>query len=278
MINKLLFAFLTIFIFVGSAMALDVPQYRGRVNDFAGILAPDQVRNLEKKLEQYEKETSNQIAILTITSLEEDSLEDFSIRVVENWKIGHKGKDNGVLILVVFKDRKMRIEVGRGLEGSLTDLTAGRIVTDVMAPAFKQKDYNKGINDAIDAIGLAVKGEFEADAIKKDNSDDKFGLYLIFLAITLIIAGVVGMILHPIAGGIAGGAGTFLATLLLLNPVISLLVAITVIGFVVGLIAHFIVQFMPDLLCLVISGESGGSTSTFGGGDFGGGGASGGWD
>lgn len=283
MVNKLLIAFLMTFLFVGFAAALDVPAHKGRVNDFAGILNSSQVRELEKKLEQYESETSNQVAILIISSLEGDSLEDFSIRVVENWKVGQKGKDNGVLILVAFNDRKMRIEVGRGLEGSLTDLVAGRIIDSVMKPAFKQKDYYKGLDDAISSVALAVKGEFKADSsVKKGDSNNNLETYLMFLVVTLLLAGATGL-LHPIFGGIAGGAGTFFATSLVFHPTLLILAAITVIGFLVGLAAKFILGGISDVAGIGFgsggsSGGSGGGLSGFGGGTFGGGGASGGWD
>lgn len=280
MIRKLLVVLLVNFFLAGSAVALNVPAYKGYVNDFAGILTSQQTAELEKKLLQYESETSNQIAVLAIPSLEGDSLEDFSIRVVESWKVGQKGKDNGVLILVALSDRKIRIEVGRGLEGSLTDLVSGRIIDEIMKPAFKQKDYYKGLDDAVNSVALAVKGEFKADSKKKGNSSDYLEIYLIFLVLTLLLAGVAGL-LHPIFGGIAGGAGTFFATSLVFHPTLFVLAAITVIGFLVGLAAKFILGGISDVSGIGFgSGSSGGGSGggfSFGGGDFGGGGASGGW-
>lgn len=279
MIGNLLVALFVTFSFAGSATALDVPVYKGRVNDFAGVLASDKVRELERKIERYEGETSNQIAILTIPSLEGDSLENFSIRVVENWKVGQKGKDNGVLILVSLNDRKIRIEVGRGLEGSLTDLVSGRIINEIMKPAFKQKDYYKGLDDAVNAIALAVKGEFKADpSVKKGDSNNDLEMYLIFLVIALLLAGVAG-ILHPIFGGIAGGAGTFFATSLVFHPTLFVLAAITLVGFLVGLVAKLVLGGISDVAGIGFGSSSSGSGSSgFGGGDFSGGGASGDWD
>ncbi|MCE3240284.1 MAG: hypothetical protein K0Q83_791, partial [Deltaproteobacteria bacterium] len=99
------------------AYPLDVPPLRGRVNDYAKVITTDQTRKLEDQLAQFERDTGHQVAILTVPSLEGDSLEDFSIRVAESWKIGKKGFDNGVILIVVPKDRRLRLEVGYGLEG-----------------------------------------------------------------------------------------------------------------------------------------------------------------
>jgi uncharacterized membrane protein YgcG len=107
------------------ALALDVPPYKGYVNDYADMISPQEEMKLERALQSFELTDSTQVAILTIPSLEGDSLEDFSIRTVDQWKVGQKGKDNGVLLLVAKNDRKIRIEVGRGLEPVLTDLLSG---------------------------------------------------------------------------------------------------------------------------------------------------------
>lgn len=120
------------------AHALEVPALKGRVNDYAGMMSPGVRAQLEKELQDFEGSESTQIVVLTIDSLEGESLEEFSIKVAETWKIGQKGKDNGAILLVAKKDRKTRIEVGRGLEGKLTDLTAGRIVQLVINPQFKR--------------------------------------------------------------------------------------------------------------------------------------------
>jgi uncharacterized protein len=285
MVKKIFFSIMTFFfLFVGAASALDVPGYKGRVNDFAGMLKSDQIVQLEKKLEQYEKETSNQIAILAIPSLEGEDLEGFSIRVTDKWKVGQKGKDNGILILIAFKDRKMRIEVGKGLEGSLTDLISGRIIDSVMAPAFKEKAYYKGLDDAINSIQLAIKGEFKADKAKDATKSrfDNTEMYMIVYGMILFVAGIVGMF-HWTIGGAAGGAGSYLATSWLFHPTLGILTFVTVIGILIGCIAKFILEIMLESSGgsysgsgFSSSGSSGGGFS-FGGGDFGGGGASGGW-
>ena len=117
---------------------------------------------LEAKLQQFEAAESTQIVILTIPSLQGDPIENFSIRVVEAWKIGHKGSDNGVLLIVSRDDHKVRIEVGYGLEGRLTDLLSGRIINDEIVPAFKASQFDAGFTRGVDAIIAAVHGEYKA--------------------------------------------------------------------------------------------------------------------
>lgn len=139
--------------------ALEVPTLRGRVNDLAGLMAPTRVRDLEDHLRRFEEDTGHQIAVLTIPSLEGENLEAFSIKVAETWKIGHKGFDNGVILLIARNDRKLRIEVGYGLEGVLPDALASRIIREVITPYFRSNDYPGGIEAGLDAIMKATRGE-----------------------------------------------------------------------------------------------------------------------
>ena len=141
------------------ARALDVPPLRGRVNDLAGLLDATQAQALEQKLAAYERGSGHQFALLTLPSLEGDSLEDFSIRVVEAWKLGKKGRDDGILVLVAQQDRKMRIEVGYGLEGDVPDAIASRVIHEVMQPAFRSGDFYGGLNQAFDYLMRAAGGE-----------------------------------------------------------------------------------------------------------------------
>ncbi len=244
------------------------------------MLKSDQTAQLVKKLEQYEQETSSQIAILTISSLDGDDLEGFSMRVAEKWKVGQKGKDNGILILVVLNDRRMRIEVGRGLEGVVTDLIAGRIVDGVMKPAFKEQAYYKGLDDAINALALAAKGEFTADVVKKGKSSDEEFFFLLIYGVIFFIAGVAGF-LHFIVGGAVGGIGAYLATSWLFHPSFGFLVIITVVGFLIGMIAKLVLEVALNMSGTGSFGSSGGSSSgssfDFGVGGFSGGCASGSW-
>jgi uncharacterized protein len=141
------------------AYALEVPPLQGRVNDHAQLLAPEAAQRLNQRLAAYEQATGHQLAVLTVPTLGGDPIEDFSIRVVEAWKLGKKGADDGILLLVASGDRKMRIEVGYGLEGTLTDATTGRIIREVMAPYFRKGDYAGGISAAVSSIFASTGAE-----------------------------------------------------------------------------------------------------------------------
>lgn len=146
-------------LFITSGLfAADVPYLTGRITDNAQLLSPALHRSLSDSLQAHEKRTGNQIAVLTVPTLDGESIEDFAVKVFESWKLGRKGKDNGVLIVVVPNDRRMRIEVGYGLEGTLTDALAGRIIQQVMAPAFKKGNYEGGIADGAGAVMKILDG------------------------------------------------------------------------------------------------------------------------
>ena len=142
------------------AAALDVPRLKGRVNDDAGMLSAATERQLDAVLRDLEQTDSTQIVVLTVPSLQGENLEAFSIRVAEQWKIGQKDFDNGALLLIARKERKLRIEVGYGLEGSLTDLMAGRIIRNVIVPRFKEGNFDRGVAEGVTAMIAVVKGEF----------------------------------------------------------------------------------------------------------------------
>jgi uncharacterized protein len=151
-----------------------VPELWGqRVHDDAQVLKKETVDALENQLAAFEDSTSNQIAILTVQSLDGDVLEDYSLRVVEKWKLGQADKDNGVLLLVAVDDHKMRIEVGHGLEGVLTDAISNRIIRNEMAPNFRRDDYDAGIRAGIDGIVKAIGGEYSSsDGDETNDLDD----------------------------------------------------------------------------------------------------------
>lgn len=134
-----------------------------RIHDDAHVLRQATIDELETRLAQYEDSTSNQIAILIISSLDGESLEEYSIKVAEKWALGRKDKDNGVLLLIAVDDHKMRIEVGEGLEGVLTDAMSSRIIRNEMAPAFRRGDFDGGVTAAIDGIIKAIGGEYSAE-------------------------------------------------------------------------------------------------------------------
>lgn len=148
----------------GVTSAADVPYLQGRVTDDAEILKPGTINRINSQLQAHENQTTNQVAVLTVNSLQGESIESFAIQVFESWKLGQKGKDNGVLVLIAPQERRMRIEVGYGLEGSLTDLEAGRIIRNIMAPRFKAGDFNGGIEKAVQAIVGQLEGTGEIPA------------------------------------------------------------------------------------------------------------------
>ncbi len=201
-----------------TAAALDVPFLSGRVTDNAEVLNDATRRALTERLKTHEDRTGDQIAVLTVPSLEGENIEEYAVKVFETWKLGMKGKDNGVLVIVAPKDRRMRIEVGYGLEGTLTDLAAGRIVRNVMTPRFKAGDYNGGIEAGVQAIldllekGKAPAGVGGAGAGGKTSSG--FPIEAPAMSITeriLIGAFIFGIIgLFTVIGIVTPGAGWFL--------------------------------------------------------------------
>jgi uncharacterized protein len=145
-----------------AAWALDVPALQGRVNDYAQMISPQVEGTLNDALAELEQTDSTQIVVLTVPSLEGENLEAFSMRVAEAWKIGQSQDDNGAILLVSKNDHKIRIEVGYGLEGNLTDVLSGTIIDNVIAPRFKQGDFDGGFVAGIVAMIQAVRGEYTA--------------------------------------------------------------------------------------------------------------------
>jgi uncharacterized protein len=154
-----LLAVLTILVFATSVAALDVPPLKGQVNDYAGLMPDDRAAALERTLAQFESDTGHQIAVLTVPTLDGEDIEGFSIRVAEKWNIGKKGLDNGAILTVVPQDRKLRIEVGYGLEGVLPDAIANRIIQEQIVPRFRNGDFPGGIEAGVDAMMKVSRGE-----------------------------------------------------------------------------------------------------------------------
>lgn len=170
------------------AYAEDVPFLGGRVNDYAGILSPNTISELNRKLKAYEDSTSNQVVVLTINTLDGANLEEYSVNVAQTWKLGQKGKDNGVLFLVVKDDRKIRIEVGYGLEGTLTDALCSVIIQREILPKFKHRDYDGGVNAGVASILGALNGTFTAD--RGEGQHMAFPEILIVLGIFTVVVGM----------------------------------------------------------------------------------------
>ena len=259
------------------AAALDVPPLKGYVNDYANMISASARTQIEKELKAFEQSDSTQVVILTILSLEGEVLEEYSIKVGETWKIGQKGKDNGIIFLVSNKDRKIRIEVGRGLEGKLTDLTAGRIIDLVIKPKFKRGDFDGGFTAGIHSLIDATRGEFKAEAKKpaRKKGISPYFTILFFAGVVLLFLGRMSKVL----GGAAGALGLPAILYLFFGAPLILLVIFGLLGLAMGI-------FLPFLFSAGGgsggggwgSGGSGGDSDFGGGGgDFGGGGGSGDW-
>src|SRR5262245_571903 len=278
-------AFLLVLSINSFVSALDVPPLRAGVNDLAKILTAEKTQQLEERLRQFERETSHQIAVLTIPSLEGDPIEDFGIRVAEAWQIGQKGTANGVILIVAQKERKIRIEVGRGFEGILPDIIASRIIREVIAPYVREGDYAGAIEAGIDSISKVTRGEvmLKPPQTKARRNPPVAGI----LIIAALAAGLVGISQRTIlrggfGGAISAGVIGFPAAWWLGS---GLWIALTLMGAIVGALANSYItkawgrpwtpkrsrreRFPRDTIYYGGSGD-GGSWGDFGGGGFGG--------
>ncbi len=280
------------------ASATEVPFLSGRVNDVAGILSSKTHAELELLLKAHEDSTSNQLAVLIIQSLEGESLEEYSVRVAETWKLGQKGKDNGVLLLVSRDDRKVRIEVGRGLEGDLTDLTCGTIIRREVVPHFRDGDYDAGVRSGVIAILDAIKGAYKPDEGSGDFGDlwgraFAFVFFLlivgIFTTVALFSKGFISWFLYVF---LLPFWGLFPSAILGQTPGVVLF-SIYAVGFIIvklwlkkSLQGESLMKRMTKSKFFPVStgsssgsfrSSSSGSSFSGGGGSFGGGGSSGSW-
>lgn len=220
--------------------SLDVPVLKGRINDYANILAITEENTLEVLLEEIENKTSSQVVLLTVRSLEGEILENYSMKVAEEWKIGQKKFDNGVILLIAMEEKKIRIEVGYGLESILTDVKCGYIIRKIIVEHFRKGNFYQGILQGLQTITGIISREFdisdeELARFKRDRGKKK----KVFIPIGFFIFFII-LILLSLKGGHRRGGNVFWGS-----------------GFGSG-------------------GFSGGGFSG-GGGSFGGGGASGGW-
>jgi len=293
----------------------DIPFLTGRVTDNAEILSADMRRTIAESLKAHEQKTGNQIAVLTIPSLEGEGIEEYAAAVFNSWKLGQKGKDNGILVVIAPNDRRMRIEVGYGLEGTLPDGLAGSIIRNIMTPQFKTGNYNGGIQSGVKAIIEVLEGgkltDMENDAADKERASSGLQISGPDLSITerillgAFIFGIIG--LFTAIGILAPGAGWFLYFFLIpfwaMFPIVVLGTTCALYCLVTYLILFPIAKLLlkntdwyikakNDLFTkghasiggfMVSSGGSGGSWSSGssgfsgGGGSSGGGGASGSW-
>lgn len=163
----------------------DLGTPEGYVNDYTNTLTQEQASALESKIAAFEQDSTNEIGVAIIDSLKDDYIEHFAVKLFEEWGIGKEKRDNGALILVAMSERQMRIEVGYGLEGSLTDVEANWIIQNVMVPNFKENKYYEGIDQSVDKIIEITKGEFEVP--KDESASSSISLLSIVLLIVLIV-------------------------------------------------------------------------------------------
>lgn len=256
-----------------AAAEVAIPPLSAAVTDLSGVLDAGQKAELEQRLRNFSAQKGSQIAILIVPTTKPETVEQYAIRVAENWKLGRKGVDDGVLILLASADREVRIEVGYGLEGPLPDVTAKRIIEEVMIPYFKQNDYFGGLKAGADRVIRVIEGEaLPPPAAQRTQSRGPAG-FEGFVPIFFVIVAFLGSMLKRMFGRFLGAGATGLAAggagWLILGTVLS-----------AGLAGFF-----GFLLALLLSGggrRGGGfggfgggggfSSGGFGGGGFGGGG------
>jgi uncharacterized protein len=299
--RALLLALLLCWPFAASA-DVAVPPLSGRVVDQTGTLSASDAAALTQRLKDLETRKGSQVAVLIVPTTEPEAIEQFSIRVAEAWKIGRKKIDDGALLVVAKDDHKLRIEVGYGLEGALTDVTARRIIDEIIVPRFKTGDFTGGISAGVDRIIRVIDGEpLPAPKPEAAHSVDPnmffdiifspFG-FLGYAAIAAVMRGLLGRLF---GSGVTAG---------IVGVIVWLLLSSIAVSAVFGVIAFFLTMFGDSLLAASqeasrnagrgrggggwstgsAGGWSGGSGSgsggggfSGGGGSFGGGGASGSW-
>ena len=214
---KKLLPLLFLFFLASSSFALEVPRLTSPVVDNAGLLSRKVKRALTNALIQIKRQTGNEIGVLTIKSLEGETIDGYSIKVTDQWKLGDEKKDNGILFLISLDDRKMRIEVGQGLEGVIPDITAGRIIREVK-PYFKRQDYQSGIILGVSQIAEKIGVKLtNAPPVRNRRSKRGSGIFaFIFFIIISMLFGrrgrgglLSGLLLGSMMGGRSSGGGGF---------------------------------------------------------------------
>jgi len=285
-------AFLAAFCAVAAMAATPVPKLATRVTDLAGTLTAPQRDALEAKLAAFEKQRGSQVAVLIVPTIGDETIEEFTGRVTDEWKLGRKGVDDGVLFAVAMKERRVRIHTGRGVQGTLTDALSKRIVSDIVSPRFRNGDFPGGIDAGVDAIMKAIEGEGlplpkEAPSHGKGDTGSSFGDLAIF---ALFAIPIVGMVLRSMFGRffgatLASGITGIVAWLLIGSLVIGIVAAIF--AFVFTLMSGSGIGrsvgrggwggYIPGAGGGSWGGGGGGGGFSGGGGGFDGGGASGSW-
>jgi len=267
-----------------ATFAFEVPVLKGRVNDYANLLSEPVQQQLEEKLKQLEDKTTAQVAILTTKDLQGTTIEEYSMKVVESWQLGQKGKDNGLLITYAVDGDMYRIEVGYGLEGAIPDGKAGDIIRDQLRahanPKENTHDFDQAFTVAVETVSGIIYTEYEKDPTGESmrGSDGTVIVVIFLLIISLFICAFISEFTTEVVGGVVGalcGAGIGIS----LMEIIGIpLLGFIALSFVIGLISKYILEaFGSGGSGSYSSGGSGSFGGGFsgGGGGFGGGGASG---
>jgi uncharacterized protein len=282
-------ALLALLLCWGGAAAADVavPALSGRVVDRTMTLTQAQREGLDQTLRDFETRKGSQVAVLIVPTTAPESIEQFSIRVAEQWKIGRKKVDDGAILVIAKDDRTLRIEVGYGLEGALTDLTSKRIIDEVIVPKFKAGDFAGGIIDGVDRILKVIDGEPLPALVRPDKTANGFENIDPFNPFLLVLVFVLGTTMRSILGRLLGALVTGGAVGLMIWFVAGSLATSAIVG-----VIAFVITMIGDFVTSGggrgggFTGGSGGSWSgssssgggfSGGGGSFGGGGASGKW-
>jgi uncharacterized protein len=199
------------FLLTGFALAADevaVPPLKARVTDLTGTLTASQVQTLEGRLREFERAKGSQIAVLMLPSTRPETIEQYSIRLAEAWKVGRARIDDGVILVVAKDDRQLRIEVGYGLEGAIPDAIAKRVVSEVIAPHFRAGDFYGGVAAGTDALMRLIEGEPLPAPKERAGGRASFGDYQSLFVLLLVLAIVGGGFLSRLLGRGAGATGT----------------------------------------------------------------------
>jgi uncharacterized protein len=207
--KKLLLTFIAFFLLAVPVFAA-YPDYRGFVNDYTGTLTQEEQQKLETKLVEYDKQTTNQIAVAIVKTTEPETIEEYGIHLAEKWKPGQKGVDNGLIMIFSMDDHKMRNEIGRGLEGSITDIQSKHIQDQYIVPEFKNKNYYAGINKGIDQIIITLSPDSAIASVAAQAAhNDEAGAAALIVIVLIIIIVLVVLLIAASPYTPIGGQGTW---------------------------------------------------------------------
>lgn len=279
-------AFILFVLFLSSnVLGITVPAPQGNINDFAGVLSTEWKATLTELAHQIEQNTSAQVAVVIINSLEGVDKESYALAIGEQWGVGQKNKDNGIVFLIALLEREYRIEIGKGLEGTLNDAKIGRIARTYLISAFKREEYGQGIYDTLEAIRKVISQEPDTTLASEDTSGIIHLILLGWLVLVIILASVqreISLTRRYTRFGIGSGIGVIAGFFF------GWVIGIDILFYALTFLVFFAIINSPRVpkggkIGGLLGGfggggfSGGGSSGGFGGGGFGGGGAGGGW-